>query len=61
MGDGRSSPTFIVRIPKAFVGEQPSAEAGRRNKENKNEDKFTKSKRAEALNQKRPPGHGQIQ
>lgn len=25
----------------------------------KNEDKFTKSKRAEALNQKRPPGHRQ--
>ena len=50
---------FIIRIP--CDKEILTAEDGRSNKENKNEDKFTKPKRAETLNQKKSlPGYRQI-
>lgn len=50
----RSSPMFIIKIPKQwFDGEKLSAEdGGRSSKENKNEDKFTELKGAEIVNQK---------
>lgn len=46
---------FIIRTPKAFEGEKLSAEDRKRNKENKNEGKFTKAKESWDFKSKKAP------